>query len=593
MIGGGTARQVDRGLTSALQARAAARSEAPSRPLGAAAPDRYRIQEAEGFRTLICTEAPGMVVRLQQGVTWTAAAARRAPPGSIFLDGAAAGGPFLDPQRAVYNLDHHDGCIRPFTLSTCEQAIVLVRRIVDLRRRDWTLYANDADLDTVLAVWVLLNHLRLNGEDGRARRALMPLLRLESTIDAHGLDHLELCGLPSEALRAAWSWMQELRRKELSIKQQGRWRQVDLLEYLAGRLREIDALAYPPGTFEGVLEIEELARANIGERSVAVACRASEGIYEVERQLRRVHGERLGVIVLQTDRSTYSIRQVDPELPATLFDVYAELNLIDPASGGPTSPNCWGGSAEIGGSPRRSGTRLRSEQLVGACRHVYSPRGALARLAELGGAVGLAAGVVVGGLLAASSAASRTGSPVVGSAAFGLALFGCAALLALLGGRRARGLCGLRRGELRAALWVLPLAALGAAAGGVWLPPALDRSWWCVGASAALALGAEALFRGAVQGRLAWGLRTGSSRRLWSPPLLLAALLYAPSVLLPPIALAPLLPVPPELPTPGVAVAGAFAFGLAAGRVRQRSGSLLPALALHLAAAGVVLLVRL
>ncbi len=127
-----------------------------------ALPDRYRIKRDDTGAVLTCVEAPTVSVRVQHGFTVTAAAARSAAPGSVFLDGAAQGEPFLDPKREVYNLDHHEACVRSFLLATCEQAMVLVRKGLDLRKREWTVYANDADLDTVLAIWVLLNHLRLD-----------------------------------------------------------------------------------------------------------------------------------------------------------------------------------------------------------------------------------------------------------------------------------------------------------------------------------------------------------------------------------------------------------------------------------------------
>jgi hypothetical protein len=618
MIGGSTAQRFERagGPLAPRRRPLAQRLPDPGAAL-AGAPDRYRILESDGLRTLVCSEAPGVTVRVQQGVTWTAAAARRAPPGSIFLDGAASGGPFLDPQRGVYNLDHHDGCVRAFTLATCEQAMVLVRRIVDLRRRDWTIYANDADLDTVLAIWVLFNHLRLNADDGRARRAVMPLLRLESVIDAHGLGHLELCGAVGEPLHTAWSWMQELRRRELAIKKQGRWRGADLLAFLADRLRAIDALVYPPGTFEDLLEIEELARTRIGGGSVAVACRASEGIYEVERQLRRVHGDRLGLIVLRTDASTYSIRQVDPELPASLDDAYALLNRADPSAGGSGSSNRWGGSSEIGGSPRRSGTRLRPDEVLGICRRVYHPHPVLARSAGL--LQTLAAGAVLLGaaLLAAGAAAGRAALPLAGPAAFGASLCLGALAASLLAGRRGRGLSGLRRAELLGSWRWVPLAALGAAAGGVWGTPLAEASGPGLAAAAALAASAELLFRGLVQGRLAWAL--GPRRRGWSglvsSPVLGASLLYTATLLLAPLAagstllLAPLaadstllltplavgspIALPAEVPRLAVTAAGALCFGLASGSLRERTGSVLPCIGLHVAAAWLLLGIQL
>src|SRR5207253_4713300 len=139
-----------------------------------------------------------VTIRIKHGFCVTASAARSFASGSIFLDGAAQGEPFIDPKRQVYNLDHHEGCVRAFTLATCEQAMVLIRKGLDLRKRDWTVYANDADLDTVLAIWVLLNHLRLNDRSPETRARGMPLVRLQGVIDAQGLDMQDMSALPPQ-----------------------------------------------------------------------------------------------------------------------------------------------------------------------------------------------------------------------------------------------------------------------------------------------------------------------------------------------------------------------------------------------------------
>ena len=96
-------------------------------------PDRYLIRTKGEDRELVCTESPTMAVRIERGKTVPANTARRAPSGTIYLDGAAEGGPFLDAEKAVFNLDHHEGCVRSFTLATCEQAMIIVRKGLDLQ----------------------------------------------------------------------------------------------------------------------------------------------------------------------------------------------------------------------------------------------------------------------------------------------------------------------------------------------------------------------------------------------------------------------------------------------------------------------------
>jgi hypothetical protein len=565
-------------------------ADAPDRGGATRTPNRYRVTQRDGEHVITCVEAPTIQVRVRRGSSVSAAAARHAAPGTIFLDGAAQGAPFLDPKRAVYNLDHHEGCVRPFTLATCEQAMVLVRRIVNLRKRDWNVHANDADLDTILAIWVLLNHLRLNGEDGWIRARITPLLRLEGAIDVHGLDHDDLTGLPPDLLRETKQSMQRLLKREKALRSRGLWPHGDLVRYVAHQLRALDSIVYPPGTFDDMGEIEELARVPIADDSVAVACSSQLGIYEVEKQLRHFHGDRLGLIILRTDAYKYSLRQVDPALPATLEGFYSHLNLLDPAAGGSRSGNRWGGSEEIGGSPRRTGSHLRLQQIAAACQHVYRRPSFVRGLRRLLRAAGLTAACIGAAALCARVAELE---PAAGSGS------GFAAALALLCGTflafaalRCPGLYGLRRPAL-SSWWILaPLGAIGGLAGGAWAPQVLLREaladpirWQALGTALAFPLVAEVLFRGLIHGSLAWAfpIQRDGGRWFLSWPVVFSSVLYAPWALLP-FLHAPLLePAAAGFAAPALPVAGALLFGVASGMMRERSESLLPCLLLHCA----------
>ena len=556
------------------------------------ASSRYRVREDPDGRVLVCSEAPTLRVRIDRGSSVTAAAARSAPAGTIFVDGAAQGEPFVDPQRAVYNLDHHEGCVRAFTLAACEQAMVLIRRGLDLRRRDWTIVANDVDLDALLAIWVLLNHLHLTGADPRARAAVMPLLRLEGTIDAHGLELVDLTALPSDLLQETRRRMERLLGREQALKSTGIWQRIDPLEYAADRLATLDAQIYPPDHFEDVAEIEELARFELREGSVGVACRAKVGIYEVEQQLRRFHGDRLGLIVLQKGESEYSLRQVDPTLPVGLPELYQLLNLVDPRSGGSLAPNRWGGSNEIGGSPRASGTGLDLPRIAEVCRQAHQRVSLWGRLRRAGwaalGSVGalaisLAAIPAAGGLERELGGLSR-----VPPLWFGLTLgLFCACFLGLVG-RRNPGIFGLRRPAGREAWWLLAPAAIGAVAGGVWIPAAAlpgagppGLGWLALLAFPLLPIGAEILFRGLVHGVLAWTFSIQRAGGPWfvSWPALVSGGLYAPwgivlasaSVTLLPAAAAPW----------NAPVWGSVVFGVACAMARERSESVVLPVLFH------------
>jgi hypothetical protein len=534
----------------------------------AAAPGagRYRIRRSGRERVLVCLEAPTVEVRIDLGACASAAAARSAPAGTIFLDGAAQGEPFIDATRDVYNLDHHEGCVRAFTLATCEQAIVLLQRGLDLRRRDFTIHANGVDLDTVLALWVLLNHLRLGAASAAVRTRILPLLRLEGNIDALGFGCEELCALPEPLLGETRRALSSLVERERAAKARGFGR--DPLAFVASQLRAIDRIAYAGEELEAPLEIEELARAELAGLGVAVVCRADGGVYEVERELRRLHGDRLALLVLQKDAATYSLRAASPAAAARLDRVYAWLNQADPASGGSRSKNRWGGAGEIGGSPRRRGTQLSPAEIASACREACAPWRGGRRARRVAG-VGLGCTLLVG--LAALPAL------LPGLAAESLlALFVCAGAACLALGRRAAGWYGLRapRG-LRGGGW-LPVALAAAAAGGVWVPATVpltpaDPTGWA--ALAAGALGLELAFRGVALGAL---LPVFHGRPATAVALL--AVLYA----------AALWALPAAGPAPGGALGGALAasvFGVAAGAARLRGASLL--LPLAFAALGV------
>jgi hypothetical protein len=565
---------------------------------------RYRIREDPDGRVLVCSEAPTLRVRIERGVSVTAAAARSAPPGTIFVDGAAQGEPFVDPQRAVYNLDHHEGCVRAFTLAACEQAMVLIRKGLDLRKRDWTIVANDVDLDALLAIWVLLNHLRLGGPDPRTRAAVMPLLRLEGVIDAHGLELVDLTAFPAELLQESRRRMDRLLGREQALKSSGLWQRIDPLDYAVDRLTALDAQIYPPDHFEDVAEIEELSRFELCDGSVGVACRAQVGIYEVERQLRRFHGDRLGLIVLEKGPSEYALRQVDPTLPVGLDDVYQLLNLVDPASGGSLAPNRWGGSSEIGGSPRATGTRLDLARIVAVCRHAYRRASLPARLLRVGwAALGSCAALAIA--LAAIPAARGLG-PALGPLAeepalwFGatLGLF-CACFLGLVA-QRTPGIFGLRRPTARSAWWLLPLAALGAVAGGVWAPslqsPPVSGppgpGWLVLLAFPLLPLGAEILFRGLVHGGLAWTFPIQRAAGPWfvSWPALVSGALYAPWGIV--LAATSVVALPETSSSWNAPAWGSLVFGVACAMARERSESLLLPILFHALCVPLALLVR-
>ncbi len=335
-------------------------------------PERYKIREHEGKRVLICLEAPNIGVVIEPGLTVSSSAARKSPPCTIFLDGVAQSEPFMDLEKQIYNFDHHEGCIRPFTLSTCEQVLVMILKGMDLRGRDWRVFANEPDLDTILAIWLIFNHVRIQQKDFGGLDRLCALVRLEGIIDSYGLEMAAISGFPNRALRKTKKLIEYLRAEEVDLKGKGIWRENDLLEYAALILHKVDRIIYKSAELGDIKDVRELARVEFADNRIAVAVETRLGIYDLESYLDRLYGERLGLVVLKKDDKTYTLRSLDPFMPGDLNAVYKILNFIDPAVKGRDDGNKWGGSADIGGSPRGDvGTRLTPQQIVKACRDAF------------------------------------------------------------------------------------------------------------------------------------------------------------------------------------------------------------------------------
>lgn len=575
-------------------------SDARSWPATEQVPSRYEIKEDETGRYLTCLEAPEIKVYVERGFSATSSAARKYAEGTIFLDGAAQAEPFLDLERRIYNLDHHEGCVRRFTLATCEQALVLMLRGLDLRERPWTVYANEPDLDTQIAIWVLLNGVHLHHDGGTVRSEVIPLVRLEGVIDTHGLQMRDFVGFREEHLAATFSRLESLREPELALKAKGSWAEIGFLEFMLSQLEAIDRMVYPQDFFETFRGVEELAREELSDDRIVVVCAADCGIYEVEKDLKRRYGKRLGLVALRKDERTYTIRQVDSFLPVNLEAAYERLNVLDPAVKGSGSANSWGGSGEIGGSPRATGTQLSPEEIASACRLAYRQPPLLVRLGSVGLAVLLSGLAMLTGWLAESRDALTTVRHQWEGGQLPFVLTGlavgalCVAYFAKL---RRRRLFGLQLPVGQSWLWTAPAALVGGLLGGAWVVPTVPGE---IGLGARqlqllllFPLLAEVLFRALAHGTLVRNFHMQRSTGRWflSWPVGVSAALYTLWTLAlwrPPLSSAQLL-------MPGVTwlvpLIGALVLGIGLGMARERSGSLLAPLALHyLAAAAVVAL---
>lgn len=574
-------------------------------PRQAEIPHRYSMREKDGVRFLECDEAPRLRVFIEPGMSISRSDAAALGERVILLDGAGQFGPLIDNDKKLYNLDHHAGCERLFTLATCEQAMLLVHSGLELSDGDWRIYANDPDLDTVLAIWCLLNHRRLRELGQDARDVLLPLLRLEGAIDANGPDLAQLCGLPSDVLVETERTLAELVARERGLKQAGSWSTKNVHGYTLEMLGAVDSLIYRGEDFGDYTRIEEVyGHVELAPRRVAVACRDSSGIYAVEQRLKTKWGDQLAMVVLENEPGHYTLRRTSSLSGPALQPVYDLLNRVDPAVDGRPTGKRWGGSQDIGGSPRPEGTLLTPDEVLALVARAQRPPTRFMRTRRTATALATGLALLLLWPIAAllpSPAPPLALPPPLGTA-YEIAL---AALLAL-----GVGLLALRTASQRrpwvfgwrppangGGLWLLAPGALGALPFAAWLLVSASHGALAtlgVAAASALALAAvEAWFRGLVHGLLVLHGPVQRPRGPWllSRAALASAAAYAGVA----TALATIGPgaswLAPMWPTPwlrlelivGVA-ALAFGTGLALAIVRERSLSLAPGLAVQVAA---------
>jgi hypothetical protein len=326
-------------------------------------------------RFLICSGQQGVRLRAERGLSVNEAGRKRFPERTIFLDGVFSGPPFYDNKSRQYSLDHHAGCVRAFTAATCEQAAVVVLQGLPLDEGEWTIYLNEPDLDAVLASWILLNHAELMRDEAELLWRAMPLIRVEGIIDAHGLDMAALSGLPREVYDEQKRIIDSLLVQERSLKASSAWAGIDLLQYTHELLDSLDSVLFPAGHLARLLQVEELQRVPLQNGRLAVLCRSNQGIYHVETELKQRHEKAVAIIVLELGEGRFTLRRVDPFLDQSLRSLYDLLNQKDPRAtrdGG--EENLWGGSDEIGGSPRRTGSGLSGEEVLRLVQQVFGKR---------------------------------------------------------------------------------------------------------------------------------------------------------------------------------------------------------------------------
>lgn len=266
------------------------------------------------------------------------------PSGSVSLDGYVQG-PVAGDSEDRWSLDHHDGCVRLYTLATCEQ----VRAHLCLGGAAWfegrDVFVNDLDGDTLMSLWLIQNPERANEDVVRT------LVRAVGAVDAHGPAGNLLLGNEEQAMANQFFW--NAIKPVTALR--GRVREVfeDWPELILDCLDGISALV--DGTLGGAspdsvrVEIVEEVTIN-GHRFVMGTC---DGFGFMELYAKGFDGGILYKDAADGTR-TYTVAKRSDLVRIPVGPVGDPNSMLGRLAA--REPG-WGGGSTIGGSPRGEGGR--------------------------------------------------------------------------------------------------------------------------------------------------------------------------------------------------------------------------------------------
>lgn len=287
------------------------------------------------------------------------------PPFSIALDGYASGQTKYSPTGPYANFNHHEDVDRLATRSTCMQIYFsIVLGLFDTFRKDGKPYAhvfvNDADQDVCLSYWLLTHPEKVNSSIHGS--SLARLIVLEDLLDASGGAYPFDDSNEQDSLYNRQAWVFEPytnAREERRLHSMSGEELIALINEVSHRIslfaenrgQSIKVDTQPvfigggPG-WKMIVEKSGYSRASLyasGDKAFVGMRQRSDGNY------------------------TYVIGRMSPYVAFPLEQIYKTLNTIEDLD---SIDNQWGGSNTIGGSPRKTGSRLSPEELEEAINRV-------------------------------------------------------------------------------------------------------------------------------------------------------------------------------------------------------------------------------
>lgn len=266
------------------------------------------------------------------------------PSYSIALDGYVSSGPEYDSINHKFNFDHHNGCLRFCTLSTCQQAYFSI--LAGLEPENYTLYANDIDSDVVLAIWCLSN-------PDRCREPLVKKL-----VDAVGTGDMFAGAISTNGMTKTVEWIAGPETDSKRNDDYSKLSDDGLYSIMEAVLHRIDQYV------DGEASVEITKQHKHGEYKIL---RNENGWVMVEskdphvyQQLYQAGFDRIVLVRKQKDGSNAIslAKRSDFISSFPLSKFYEELNKLEIG---------WGGSNLCGGAPRNhdgSRSKLQLDKIV-------------------------------------------------------------------------------------------------------------------------------------------------------------------------------------------------------------------------------------
>ncbi len=282
------------------------------------------------------------------------------PPRSIALDGYVQG-PFIDEENRRYSFDHHAGCVRFATRSTIEQVRNALK--LGLHPKEFTVFANDVDLDTAGSVF-LLRH---------------PEFVDHPTVQelVHGAGYMDSF-VGAYPLSGSWEYLDWIIEPAMVAREAGFYHEMGDREYVTMiEIIESRILQWIQGKASEEEIRDAFARLHGEPRHHTTSTFGwemyeSSRIYDTGMLLSRGH-RRVVRFHKTDDRHHYTIARA-----SDFVERFPVPLLLDELSGeDPEKRGSWGGGSTVGGSPRPYGSLLAPDDVARIVDRV------LARLAAI------------------------------------------------------------------------------------------------------------------------------------------------------------------------------------------------------------------